>query len=392
MQYVILFDNGDVLALGYMQSLENYNERIFLYYIDKYGTLVWRESFASKEDHPLVLERIGYKIQQIEKGYIINGWCAYPYPGNPGTGYTRPFFIQIDSAFNEKCILPFGITDSIMGEANDVIPLNDSVYMGVGYMWVAGSKQNSLYMFFNENGEELGYTQITNEDIGPEVQTNIPSSISRINDTLFISSVWYGPGVGYNSFGELLLDTAGNIYNLEPRPNSTGISTLIKTFDNKYVIGCSYKHTNSDWDIYLYKINDSLEMDTVYPGNYVYDSLCPYQIESGIIDITDCMLITDVGGVPTPKEYFAGLNTIPIKAYPNPVNMGEITLEMQNTEHHEHMQLKCFDVFGKEVHSEKVYQFQGASKINISKWNEGMYIAIIFSDNKVVGQSKFVVQ
>ena len=59
MQDVIIFDNGDVLALGYMQSLENYNERIFLYYIDTNGNLVWRQSYASKENHPLVLERIG---------------------------------------------------------------------------------------------------------------------------------------------------------------------------------------------------------------------------------------------------------------------------------------------------------------------------------------------
>ena len=65
MQDVILFDNGDVLALGKLFSLENYNERIFLYYIDKNGTLVWRESYASKEDHPLVLERTGYSNKTL---------------------------------------------------------------------------------------------------------------------------------------------------------------------------------------------------------------------------------------------------------------------------------------------------------------------------------------
>ena len=129
------------------------------------------------------------------------------------------------------------------------------------------------------------------------------------------------------------------MYKSESRPNTEGISTLIKTFDDKYVIGCTYRHPNNNKDIYLYKINDSLEMDTVYTGNYVYDSLCPYQIESGIIDITDCLLITDVGEVPTPQEYFAGLNTIPVKAYPNPVKENQITFSYQNTEHHQNMEL-----------------------------------------------------
>ena len=133
-------------------------------------------------------------------------------------------------------------------------------------------------------------------------------------------------------------------------------------------------------------------MDTVYPGNYTYDSLCPYQIQSGIIDITDCLLVTDVGETPTPKEYFASLNTIPIKAYPNPVNGNEVTFELQNTQHHQNMELRCFNVFGKEVHSENVYQYQGESKINIQHWKQGMYVALVYSDGNVVGQAKFVVR
>ena len=133
-------------------------------------------------------------------------------------------------------------------------------------------------------------------------------------------------------------------------------------------------------------------MDTVYPGNYTYDSLCPYQIESGIIDITDCLLITDVGEIPTPEEYFASLNSIPIKAFPNPVNGNEVTFELQNTKQHENMELRCFDVFGKQVHEEKVYQFQGEAKIEISNWKAGIYFTIIYADGIPVGECKFVVR
>ncbi|MCF8368976.1 MAG: T9SS type A sorting domain-containing protein [Bacteroidales bacterium] len=389
---VILFDNGDVLALGKLFTTESYNERIFLWYIDSNGNLIWRRSYASKENHPLVLERTGFVIHKFGNDYIINGWCAYPYPGNPGTGYVRPFFIGIDSLFEEKWILPFGINDSIMGDANSIIPLNDSVFMGVGFVWGDNSKQNSLYMFFNDEGEELGYTQITNEDIGPDIQANIPTSIARVNDSLFVASTYFGPEDYGNPFGELIIDTAGNIYNLESRPNTTGISKLIKTYDNKYVIGCTYKHPNNNKDIYLYKINDSLQHDTVYPGSYTYDSLCPFQIQSGTIDITDCLLVTNVGEVPSPKEYYASLNKVQIKAYPNPVNGNQITFELQNTKHHKNISLMCFNVFGKKVYSEMVYPYQGESKVKVENWQVGIYMALVYSGNTVVGLVKFVVR
>jgi hypothetical protein len=56
------------------------------------------------------------------------------------------------------------------------------------------------------------------------------------------------------------------------------------------------------------------------------------------------------------------------------------------------MELKCFDVFGKQVHHEKVYQNQGECKLDLHTWNSGVYIAIVYSQGLPVGQCKFVVQ
>ena len=89
---LILFENGDILALGYMFSFESYTERIFLYYIDSNGNLSWRQSYSSKEDHPLVLEREGAGLHQLNNEFIISGECYYPYPGSPGTGFNAAFF------------------------------------------------------------------------------------------------------------------------------------------------------------------------------------------------------------------------------------------------------------------------------------------------------------
>ncbi len=391
-QDVILCENGDVLALGYMQSLENFDERIFLWYIETNGNLLWRKSYASKEDHPLIMERIATRLQKYGSQYIISGRCWYPYPANPNVGYKRPFFIGVNNEFKEEWILPFGVNEMIVGRSYDVIALNDSIYMGTGSSIIGGGESISLFIYFTSKGDVLGHFQIPNDAIGLNYVKNITTDIEHTKDNFFITSTAFELSGSERYFGEMIIDTVGNIFGMETHPNTGGISAMIKTFDNKFVTGCNYEYANGNEDIYLYKINDSLQMDTVYPGSYTYDSLCPYQIESGTIDITDCLLITDVGETPGPKEYFASLNTIIIKAYPNPVKNENVTFDFQNTSLYQEMELKCFDVFGREVYAEKVYQNQGECKVNASGWNEGMYFAIIVHNSKPIGNCKFIIK
>lgn len=385
---VILLENGDAIALARLDADQVYTDQIFLYHINSAGERLWKKSYASEENHPLIMGvRNATKFYKMNDGYMIVGNCYYPNPGNPNTGYLRPLFIRTDNDFKEMWILPFGINYNIIAHGWDVIALSDTTYMGVG----SYSYQTQL-MYFNNDGVELGYSEILNEDIGPNIGINVTSSIARINDSLYITSTGFGSDQFSASWGEIIIDSAGNVYNVESRVNASGNSRIFKTFDNKFIIGCNYDFPNSNTDIYMYKINEDLEHDTLYPGNYTYDSLCPYQIESGTIDITDCWLITDVGETPTPEQYFSGLNTIPIKAYPNPAKENQLTLSFQNTDHHNNMELRCFDIFGKQVHKEKIYPFQGESILDIHKWPSGMYFVIVYAEGKAVGECKFVVQ
>ncbi len=101
------------------------------------------------------------------------------------------------------------------------------------------------------------------------------------------------------------------------RENTAGGNTsIVKTFDNKYAIACSYQYPNLSYDVYFYKVNDSLEQDTVYPGNYTYDSLCPYQIQSGVIDLTGCTVITDIKDIPWKEDYNKSKDDLEIFVFP----------------------------------------------------------------------------
>jgi len=39
-----------------------------------------------------------------------------------------------------------------------------------------------------------------------------------------------------------------------------------------------------------------------------------------------------------------------------------------------------------------VYQHQGEAIIKISNWKKGMYVVLVYSDGRVVGECKFVVK
>jgi hypothetical protein len=251
-------------------------------------------------------------------------------------------------------------------------------------------------MLFNDKGEQVGYHMIEDGQFGPEVIESCIIEIEHIEGDRYLASV----GFMYDEFdkyasGEMVVDTAGNLYGFTmiAHEYGGGDNYLKKSHDSKYITASNILQPGqSKTDILLRKVNQNLESDTLYPGNYSYDSLCRHTIESGIIDLAGCDVITSIGEIPTLEEYRESLQSIPIKASPNPTNIGEVLLEMENTGLYSNMQLEVFDVFGKQIHHEKVYPYQGATRLDVSNWPTGMYIITIFSNGQVKGKCKVVVE
>ena len=393
----ILLDNQDIIVMTHHEKYGFRKNTQFLYYITSDGELLWKKAFATYQDHPLISDPDGNKLISFNGEYYIAGGCYYAYPEDPDHFWRRSFFCGIDSLFNEKWILPFGMDDRIPGDAFAILPLNDSVLMGAGIGWfLEDSNSTSLYtnsflMFVNTDGEQLGYSHISNSTVDSTIQANSIFDIANINDTLFIATVKYGDDPsGVNPSGEFIIDTSCNIYNKQSRPLTKGYSKIVKTFDNKYAISVGYKPAD-DWDFLFYKINSNLEQDTVYTGTYVYDSLCADSIESGVIDISDCLVIVDTEETPAPGEYFKNKNKIIVEAVPNPAT-GNIRLLLTNKDNLGELQLLCSDTFGRQLHSETLSDNQKDVNINISTWSSGMYVAYITSNGKMVGQCRFVVK
>jgi hypothetical protein len=265
--------------------------------------------------------------------------------------------------------------------------------MGVGIRRLDGNVNNALIMMYNVDGEEIEYSQIPNDSIGNNLLFNYFSEVESINDTLFISMLYLVASNGDPlPYSDVVFDKNAKVYNIAARPpNAEGWAHIIKSSDGNYVNAMGWENANGDKDIYLYKIDKNLQPVPFDTNTYTYDSLCPEPIQSGTIDLSACMVWTGTEEIPSPEEYYSFIATIPITAYPNPAET-EITLAFANTEHHTNMLLECYNIYGQKVHSEKIYKGQQQTRLNVSGWSKGIYLAIIRSSQSITGQCRFIIK
>jgi hypothetical protein len=108
--------------------------------------------------------------------------------------------------------------------------------------------------------------------------------------------------------------------------------------------------------------------------------------------MTNCsVVLVSIGEAPTPEEYYKDLNTIPVKVYPNP-SEDCISFDYKNTDRHQNIHLNCYDINGQKIYSENISTGQQGSKINVSSWGSGVYMAIISSEGVIVGKARFIVK
>jgi hypothetical protein len=303
---------------------------------------------------------------------------------------------MLDQEFNELWVKPFGISDYIYGIAYNVIRLTDSTYMGVGTRRFVpsggGLISNSLMMFFDNDGQELGYTQIANEAIGSDIGSNFIKAIVPINDSLYMASANFGEDDQGNPFGELIVDTSGNVYASGTKPNTNFVSSLIKTSDNKYAFALNWKKNIGDYDILFYKVNEFLEDDTINPSPIIYDSLCPNQILPETIDLTGSTIITDVSEYPTREDFLKQQKMVSIKIVPNPSVNGLVNISVSSVGKYKDLELDIYNFFGQKVHHATIEKASESVLVNTQDFHVGIYLVILSTKNKPVVQAKLIVQ
>jgi len=388
---------GEIILLV-NQFDESPYETLHLFKLNAVGDVLWKKPFCSGYDYSEAAIPTGESVHILSDGkYIVCGSAYWEDPWNPGGVMSlRPTFVMVDSMGNEEWVLPFGLLDTIRGDAYSLVELPNNEFVGIASYWLSQSEITPIFVKFNNAGIELDYKIIDVEEIDPSF------SEGHLGEIIFIDSVYYLSGT-FEIADEMVFPSVDvkineNLFESEPQIIDYVIHydqywpySFVKTYDNKIIKSTTLKETGN-WDIVLSKLNLNLEYDTAYPGNYTYDSLCttPNHPQSGFIYLDDCDIITGID-IPSPEEYYAHLQTIPLIVYPNPVNE-RVTFAMENSEHHNNITLKCYNLLGKQVFETLVITGQKETRAMVSTWPQGMYVAVVYSDGLPVGQCKFVVR
>ncbi len=260
-------------------------------------------------------------------------------------------------------------------------------------------EHNPTIFKLSNDGTKIGFYKIENYEEG-----GAGSTISFYKDTMFVvGGRWSEDTPPFQGHCELFLtDTTGNVITQRTlfddlqSPRNTVI-----TYDNKILVLCGFAPNGPNWDIYLYKLNQNLEDDTLYNVQLNYDTLCPDSIVSDTLTI-DCGIWVDM------EEPFTTAEGSQLKIYPNPasekikIELPEYTVSKQQTGNFEvskvhyglqgTLELIVYDMFGREVKSLHLSKTQTQTEIDLSLWKSGVYLIELRSGGKLLDKGKFVVK
>ena len=82
-----------------------------------------------------------------------------------------------------------------------------------------------------------------------------------------------------------------------------------------------------------------------------------------------------------------GTSLLPLSVHPNPSEIGTITVAIDKSQLIYY--LACYSSIGEVVYHQMINESETA--IDISLWQPGIYLAIMYEDGKMVRNAKFVV-
>jgi hypothetical protein len=239
---------------------------------------------------------------------------------------------------------------------------------------------------FNEYGQAIGQYPLMGADT--VVRGGAQSMVIGNDSIIYTGLVWTDDPTLFTGFCEIYkTDTVGNtLCQRRLLDEDHPPSCIIKTFDGKIVvIGEFFVDTN--WDIYMWKMNENLEDDTLYTQPLVYDSLCPYEIQSDTV-LLDCGLFVNIDEIPSQEEYEST-----IKISPNP-SRDWVVLTLPDVVAGGKVEVVVYDIFGREAGKQgsgEVLPSNRMIALDISGYTSGMYIAVVMDQEGRRFTGKFVV-
>lgn len=379
--------DGGYVLLGMMNdNIETH--RIHLFRFDSGGDLLWHHYYLPDS---LLFSEEASRLIIDEDGYIITGSGYFPDPGQPG-GWLRPYFIKTDTAGNPLWKLVYVGNNYYHGDAVSSMVSSSGNYYSAGRHLGTNGDSPALIKYLHNGTPSYNADLISNSYLG--LATNVTI---KDDTTLIFSGGWSFSNISI--VGLIKSDTSGNVLKTKQLITGYGevITSTAKTFDNKFVSVMTHC-PGSTCAIYAFKVNGSLEWDSIYTFPFTYDSLCPYPIVSDTLDL-NCTTV----GIEAPDE---NSETTKLKVYPNPAS-GKIIVEfpkylalksnmpgLQSTAIYHQWRSTIFEVYdlnGKVIFSKEIPKDQATLELYVSGWLRGMYLfRLRYKEQPVAGEKVII--
>jgi hypothetical protein len=377
-------DGGCVVVLMYTGYDPSGNiDRLCLAKFSGEGELLWKQCYNST-DTSLQHPDADQLYMTNDKGFIVSGICHYENPDPPHILYNKPYFLKTDSLGNfqwETVVFKdIGAAERGHGWTTTLNPSGNYYYSSISHYYYNPYSSSPALVKMDLDGDVLGvYDLVNGYTYGGLAWSQF------ISDTVLAASAGWCNDLDSARQYAVLIDTLGNIINSTLLSSDIYGPKLQVAYDQKLVYMYN-TYQNNQFDVYLTKLNYELEDDTLYTYPFQYDTLCPYPIASDTIVLDDCELIVGMEEVKPEKEDKNG----EIIIYPNPAQ-NFINIEYPITNDECRSIISIYDIFGRKVKEIKVPKGQQQLKVDVSNWHNGLYIAVLRNNNKIITKQKFMV-
>jgi hypothetical protein len=390
---ICLTKDGGCAVTLVMTGITPWIDRICLAKFSATGYLEWKQCYNS-QDSLLGNEDSENLILTPDNGFLITGWCYYTDPS--GTyNMVHPYYIKTDSLGEFEWETIADKESGVLGGQSwqtTVGPDKRYYYSSISRYYIdtliKGDTPGLLKM--NMQGEIINIYELAE-----------PGGVGKLWDAKFLndsilaaSASWGDPEI--NSPMAVIIDTLGNIKKQSFLLDNDYLSYVRLTYDQKILFYTQmFNPQSEEFGVFLFKLNQNLEDDTLYSRPFTYDSLCPYPIVSDTIVQDDCGVIVGVeepGGGEAGKQ--GGMEVWKhggLEIWPNPAS-GVLSVKCLGLSEVGSWELVVYDIFGKKILPPPPAGGEGrGGSLDVSALPPGIYFVSVLQDGKRVAGGKFIV-
>ena len=373
---VVPLEDGNYIGMLKYFGGDITNFRISLVKLNHEGHPLWIKHLAQEDS--LIMNEEGDDLKVMSNGnYLVTGSC--PYNGE------KAYWIMTDTTGQQLWDIKWDLPGSGPSAAFETFEShNNMLYASGGMVKPRGGIPVPTLFKIDLKGNQHYYKHL----LGDSITGGGAQSLCIYNDTTLLAGIMWRntPGYDYGYSALLKTDTLGNLLDYRMLIDEyRGPEDIIKTFDNKILVAENY-YVDGLWRIYLFKLNENLEDDTLYTLPFTYDSLCDHQITSDTTDL-DCWLHVSIDDIPLKEDYDRRL-----EIWPNPAKEQiNIKYQLNESGYQKETVLEIFDVYGKKVEEYLFPEQQSQISINTSSFHQGIYIAVVKRNKQILDVGRFVI-